>query len=149
MHALILEEESIILKNVRVFDKLFKISKYMFMDSKKCFPYLKYVHVESIMFTRFKNWSWVWKIRSWTLNCLRIQKNVHTSRKNVHKDKIKLYSWIKQKFQRFRNMFTSFEKLFMCFKKMFRDSNFMFNNVLFVLLHLRNQQNQGISGWLH
>jgi hypothetical protein len=44
-------------------------------------------------------------------------------------------------------MFTSFEKLFMWFKKMFGDLNFMFNNVLFVLLHLRNQKNQGISGW--
>jgi hypothetical protein len=42
-------------------------------------------------------------------------------------------------------MFTSFEKLFMWFKKMFGDLNFMFNNVLFVLLHLRNQKNQEIS----
>jgi hypothetical protein len=37
MHSLILKEGTIILINVQVFDKLFKISKYMFIVSKKVF----------------------------------------------------------------------------------------------------------------
>jgi hypothetical protein len=41
MHSLIFKEESIILKIVHVFEKLSKISKYMFVDSKNMFFILK------------------------------------------------------------------------------------------------------------